>query len=369
MSGAAVAGERPLRLGTRRSALARTQSEHVAQALRERTGRAVELVEVTTEGDVSRAPLSSLGGTGVFATALREALLAGRVDLAVHSLKDLPTTPAEGLVVAAVPPREDPRDVLVASAGRRLADLPAGARVGTGSPRRAAQLRALRPDLVVVDVRGNVDTRLRMVSEGHLDAVVLARAGLLRLGRADEATEVLGADQVLPAPGQGALAVECRADDDAVRAACSLLDDAASRAATTAERALLAALEAGCAAPVGALAVADDDGGLQLTGLVAALDGSATAVRTGAGPLDDAAGTGRRVAEDLLASGSPALAPLAAAPAAPAAQPAQTSQAPRLVTPPDPNHPDTPRASSAAPQPASNTHDTAADAPPERVHP
>lgn len=360
MSGSPAAVEPALRLGTRRSALARTQSEHVAQALRERTGRAVELVEVTTEGDVSRAPLSSLGGTGVFATALREALLAGRVDLAVHSLKDLPTAPAAGLVVAAVPPREDPRDVLVASAGRRLADLPAGARVGTGSPRRAAQLRALRPDLAVVDVRGNVDTRLRMVSEGHLDAVVLARAGLLRLGRAGEATEVLGTDQLLPAPGQGALAVECRADDDGVRDACALLDDPASRAATTAERALLAALEAGCAAPVGALAVLDDDGGLRLTGLVAALDGSAAAVRSGSGPLDEAAATGRRVAADLLASGSPALAPLA---------PAQTAQAARLTTPPDPARPETPRTSSAAPQPASNTHDAAAHEPPERVHP
>ncbi|MEH3075284.1 MAG: hydroxymethylbilane synthase [Quadrisphaera sp.] len=380
MSGGPVAGERALRLGTRRSALARTQSEHVAQALRERTGRAVELVEVTTEGDVSRAPLSSLGGTGVFATALREALLAGRVDLAVHSLKDLPTAPAEGLVVAAVPPREDPRDVLVASGGRRLADLPAGARVGTGSPRRAAQLRALRPDLEVVDVRGNVDTRLRMVSDGPLDAVVLARAGLLRLGRADEVTEVLGTDQLLPAPGQGALAVECRADDEDVRAACALLDDAASRAATTAERALLAALEAGCAAPVGALAVADEDGGLHLTGLVAALDGSATAARTGAGTGADAADLGRRVAAELLASGSPALAPLSRSsvpttggptgPTGPTGEHApQTPQAARLTTPPDPDHPDTPRTSSAAPQPASNTHDTAADAPPERVHP
>ncbi|PWJ53262.1 hydroxymethylbilane synthase [Quadrisphaera granulorum] len=356
MSGAldSAVGGAVLRLGTRRSALARTQSEHVAQALRERTGRAVELVEVTTEGDVSRAPLSSLGGTGVFATALRDALLAGRVDLAVHSLKDLPTAPADGLVVAAVPPREDPRDVLVASGGRSLDGLPAGARVGTGSPRRAAQLRALRPDLEVVDVRGNVDTRLRFVADGQLDAVVLARAGLLRLGRADEATDVLDTDRLLPAPGQGALAVECRSDDADVRAVCALLDDASSRAATIAERALLAALEAGCAAPVGALAVTDADGELRLTGLVAALDGSATVVRTGSGPREQAADLGRRVAEQLLASGSPALAPLAPSSSS-------TSSA-------DPVHPETPRTSSAAPQPASNAHDTAATAPPERVH-
>ncbi len=375
-----------LRLGTRRSPLARTQSERVAAALRERAGVRVELVEVVTHGDVSRAPLATMGGTGVFVSALRDALLAGRVDLAVHSLKDLPTAPAEGLVVAAVPPREDPRDVLVASGGRRLADLPAGARVGTGSPRRAAQLRALRPDLRVVDVRGNVGTRLRTVAEGELDAVVLALAGLLRLGRAGEATDVLAPEQVLPAPGQGALAVECRADDADVLRACALLDDPATRAATTAERALLAALEAGCAAPVGALATVGDDGALHLTALVAALDGSETAVRTGSGDPSAAAATGRRVAAELLGSGSPALGPLAPRAASTSPTPSATGAsnppgAPNASTAGDPSdggdptHPDRPptpppaEPDHHAPQTASNAHDTAAAAPPERVHP
>ncbi len=346
-----------LRLGTRRSLLARTQSEHVAAALRERTGREVELVEVTTHGDVSRVPLTAMAaaGTGVFVSALRDALLEGRVDLAVHSLKDLPTAPAEGLVVAAVPPREDPRDVLVARDGLDLAGLPEGARVGTGSPRRAAQLRAARPDLVVVDVRGNVDTRLRLVSDGEVDAVVLARAGLVRLGRADEVTEVLEPATMLPAPGQGALAVECRADDDAVRRACALLDDAPTRAAVEAERSLLAALEAGCAAPLGALARTGADGELHLRALVASLDGSATAERSGRGPLAAAAETGRRVAADLLASGSPALGPLAPT-GAPTSAPTRTTADTTPAPPLDPAHPPI-------------AHETAAAAPPERVHP
>lgn len=348
-----MSGAPALRLGTRRSLLARTQSEHVAAALRERTGREVELVEVTTHGDVSRVPLTAMAaaGTGVFVSALRDALLEGRVDLAVHSLKDLPTAPAEGLVVAAVPPREDPRDVLVARDGLRLSELPEGARVGTGSPRRAAQLRAARPDLQVVDVRGNVDTRLRLVSDGEVDAVVLARAGLVRLGRADEATEVLEPATMLPAPGQGALAVECRSDDDAVRRACAVLEDPPTRAAVEAERSLLAALEAGCAAPLGALARVDADGELHLRALVASIDGSATAERSGRGPLAAATETGRRVAADLLASGSPALGPLATTSPAPGTTP-ETAPDPPL----DPAHPP-------------NAHETAAAAPPERVHP
>ncbi len=199
-----------LRLGTRRSALARAQSQQVADAITAASGRAVELVEITTQGDVDRGDLASMGGAGVFVGALREALLAGEVDVAVHSLKDLPTAPADGLLLAAVPRREDPRDALVARDGLTLGELPAGSRIGTGSPRRAAQLRALGLDLDVVAVRGNVDTRLGLVADGSFDAVVLARAGLLRLGRADEATEVLDPLQMLPAPGQGALAVECR---------------------------------------------------------------------------------------------------------------------------------------------------------------
>lgn len=253
-AGPTPAAGRPLRLGTRRSALATSQSGWVAERLRG-AGMEVELVLVTTEGDTSRRSLAEIGGTGVFASALRDALLDGRIDLAVHSLKDLPTAPADGLVVAAVPEREDPRDVLVARDDLTLADLPAGAVVGTGSPRRAAQLRLLRPNLEIRDIRGNVDSRIRMVHDQVLDAVVLARAGLARLDRLAEATEVLDLDTMLPAAGQGALAVECRADapDLAARLA-EALEHPATRTAVDAERAALAALEAGCTAPVGALA-------------------------------------------------------------------------------------------------------------------
>src|SRR5262245_13799705 len=203
-----------LRLGTRRSALALAQASLVADAIRRRIGRPVELIEITTHGDVSAEPLTTIGGTGVFVSALRDAVLSGDVDLAVHSYKDLPTAPAQGLVIAAVPARADPRDVLVARDGRKLADLPAGAVVGTGSPRRAAQLRALRPDLDIHPIRGNVDTRIRLVSSREIDAVVLASAGLARLGRLDEAAQILDVDEMLPAPAQGALAVECASGTD-----------------------------------------------------------------------------------------------------------------------------------------------------------
>ncbi|MGB8650966.1 MAG: hydroxymethylbilane synthase, partial [Mycobacteriales bacterium] len=226
-----------LRLGTRGSALALAQSGHVADALRA-LGHDVELVRITTQGDTSSAAIAQLGGTGVFVTALRDALLAGEVDLAVHSYKDLPTAPCEGLVIAAVPPRQDARDVLVARDGLTLGELPVGARIGTGSPRRIAQLRALGLGHEIVPVRGNVDTRIGFVTKGELDAVVLARAGLARLERLDEVTEALDPLQVLPAPAQGALALECRADSD-VAAALRALDDADTRAAVAAERALL----------------------------------------------------------------------------------------------------------------------------------
>lgn len=249
-------GELTIRLGTRASALATAQSTWVAEILREQ-GHQVELVPVRTEGDISRAPLTEIGGTGVFAAALRRALLEGRIDIAVHSLKDLPVAPLDGLVIGAVPPREDARDVLVSSGGRTLAELPVGAVVGTGSPRRAAQLHLIAPHLSVRDIRGNVDTRLRLVRDGELDAVVLAYAGLLRLGLQDQVSEVLDFDRMLPAPGQGALAVECRSGDapadTALRAALALLDDPLTRAGVEAERQLLSRLEAGCTAPVGAL--------------------------------------------------------------------------------------------------------------------
>src|SRR3954451_22211507 len=203
-----------IRLGTRASLLAMTQSRWVADRLSEALGRDVELVEVTTTGDGSSAPLAQLGGTGVFVSALREALLDGRIDVAVHSLKDLPTQPADGIALAAVPEREDPRDAVVARDGLTLGELPSGSTIGTGSPRRAAQLHALGLGLEIEEIRGNVDTRIRKVREGDYDAVVLARAGLARLGRLDEATEILDPLQMLPAPGQGALAVETREVDE-----------------------------------------------------------------------------------------------------------------------------------------------------------
>jgi hydroxymethylbilane synthase len=295
-----------LRLGTRRSALALAQAGRVADALRAR-GHEVELVEIVTEGDRSAAALKLIGGTGVFVTEIRSRLLAGEIDLAVHSLKDLPTSPADGLVVAAVPPREDPRDALVSRDRTALNQLPEGSRVGTGSPRRAAQLRALGLGLDVVAIRGNVDTRLRRVQD-DLDAVVLAAAGLARLGRLDEAAEILDPGQMLPAPGQGALAVECRSGESGIVDLLAPLDDAATRAAVTAERVLLAALEAGCTAPVGALAdVASGDDGddeIYLRGVVAAVDGSHAIRLSATGSLSAAEGLGRRLAADLLDAGA-----------------------------------------------------------------
>jgi hydroxymethylbilane synthase len=268
--------DRLLRLGTRGSALALAQSGGVAATIIAELGREVELISVQTQGDLSSAAISSMGGTGVFVTALRDALLRGDVDLAVHSYKDLPTAPAGGLTIAAVPQRQDARDVLIARDGLTLGELPSGSRVGTGSPRRTAQLLALGLDLDVVPIRGNVDTRIRKVADGELDGVVLARAGLARLDRLDEITETIDPLQMLPAPAQGALAIECRADDDEVRELLAALEDPDSRAAVDAERALLAALEAGCTAPVGAMAeVAEGDDGPEifLRALAAALDG------------------------------------------------------------------------------------------------
>ncbi len=301
----------PIRLGTRRSALAAVQSQLVADALTAVTARPVELVFVTTSGDKSTAPLTQIGGTGVFVGALRDALLRGEVDLAVHSLKDLPTTPAAGLRVAAVPVREDPRDALVAHDRLALASLPPEARVGTGSPRRAAQLAAARPDLQVVDVRGNVDTRLGLVGDGTLDAVVLALAGLRRLGREDAVTEVIEPDVMLPAPGQGALAVETTDSvDPALLTALLRLDDPATRAAVTAERAVLSALEAGCSAPVGALAVVDEPGfhtpELTLQAFVGSTDGHTQQRLSITAPLADAEAAGRQLAARLLDAGAAA---------------------------------------------------------------
>jgi hydroxymethylbilane synthase len=297
-----------LRLGTRRSALALAQSGTVADVLRA-AGHEVALVEVVTEGDRSAAAVAQLGSTGVFVTELRQRLLTGDVDIAVHSLKDLPTASPEGIELAAVPQRADPRDALVSRGGFGLAELPNGSRVATGSPRRAAQLRALGYGLEIVPIRGNVDSRLRRVADGEFDAVVLAAAGLARLGRLDEASEILDPGQMLPAPGQGALAIECRAGDSAqVEAIAAALDDGVTRLAVAAERALLATLEAGCSAPVGALAdVSTGDDGtdeIYLRAVVAALDGGRAIRLSTTGPLNDAQALGQRLARDLLDAGA-----------------------------------------------------------------
>ena len=279
------------------------QSGGVAATILGTTGRDVELVEITTRGDVDQGAITQIGGTGVFVTALRDALYAGTIDLAVHSLKDLPTAAADGLVIAAVPPREDPRDALCHPGGLTLGELPQGARIGTGSPRRVAQLSALGLGLELVPVRGNVDTRLKKAADGVVDAVVLARAGLSRLDRLDAISEVLDPLQCLPAPGQGALAIECRADDAELLELLRGLDDFESRACVLAERSLLAALEAGCTAPVGALAdVADDE--LYLRGVVAAVDGSDSMRQSLTGPVDEPELLGRRLAEILLEDGA-----------------------------------------------------------------
>ncbi|MCM2426919.1 hydroxymethylbilane synthase [Streptomyces sp. RKAG337] len=321
-------GPTALKLGTRRSKLAMAQSGMVAEQVRQLTGRPVELVEITTFGDVSREQLAQIGGTGVFVSALRDALLAGEIDFAVHSLKDLPTTPAEGLTLAAIPVREDPRDALVARDGLTFEELVAAAaalgrpaRVGTGSPRRMAQLnawaRSLGGAVETVPIRGNVDTRIGFVTSGELDAVVLAAAGLSRLGRLGEATQLIPVEAVLPAPGQGALAVECAAGNPAglaLAAQLAELDDPFTRAAVAAERSLLAALEAGCSAPVGALADLVADGQiseLRLRGVVGTTDGTQLVQMsiTGATPesADDAAVLGRELAAEMLAKGAAGL--------------------------------------------------------------
>ena len=291
-----------LRLGSRKSPMALAQSGQVAGMITARTGRQVEIVGVTTLGDVSRAQVTQIGGTGIFVSALRDALLRGEVDLAVHSLKDLPTGPAAGITLAAVPSRDDPRDALVARDGAKLADLPLAARIGTGSPRRAAQLLGLRSDLRCVPIRGNAGTRLGKVEAGELDGVVLAHAGLARIGYLGAVTQVFEPDEMLPAPGQGALAVECRAADPGLAELLATVSDQASMAAVTAERTLLAALEAGCSAPVGAYAAGTDT--LRMLAAVMSPDGSRVLRANGTAPGADARRLGRDLAAELLRSGA-----------------------------------------------------------------
>ena len=293
----------PLRLpcATRGSALALAQVALLIEAL-----RAIEpnietpVIEITTQGDADRVtPLAQLGGQGIFAAAVREAVLDGRAAVAVHSLKDVPTTPVEGLTIAAILERADPRDAFVGSGGRRLAALLAGARVGTSASRRVAMLRAIRPDLVPVSIRGNVDTRLAKVAAGEYDGTLLAAAGLTRLGRIDEATQLFEAREFLPSPGQGAIAIECRTDDLTTRALLARIDHAPTRAAVTAERGVLAALGAGCDLAVGAFAEIDGDLVTLRAMLGGDVDGEAPLFGEAAGRATDAEGLGRGLGERL----------------------------------------------------------------------
>ncbi len=299
-----------IRIGTRGSLLATTQASAIRDALAAK-GHPAELVIISTAGDRSAGPIADIG-IGVFTAALREAINDGIVDMAVHSYKDLPTAPDPRFVIAAIPRREDPRDALVARDGLVLGELPAGSVIGTSSPRRAAQLRALGLGLEIRPLRGNLDTRLNRVSSGDLDGIVVARAGLSRLGRLHDVTETLEPVQMLPAPAQGALAVECRASDTRLAALLAELDDADTRAAVTAERTLLAKLEAGCSAPVGAIAEVvesiDEDGRvfeeLSLRSCVVAVDGSDAIRASGIGTSERARELGLSVAEELFELGA-----------------------------------------------------------------
>jgi hydroxymethylbilane synthase len=299
-----------IRIGTRGSLLATTQAGAIRDQLIAR-GHDAELVIISTAGDRSSAPIAEIG-VGVFTAALREAIADGRVDMAVHSYKDLPTAADDRFVIAAVPRREDPRDALVARDGLVLGELPVGSVIGTSSVRRAAQLRALGLGLEIRPLRGNLDTRLSRVSSGDFDGILVARAGLARLGRLSDVTETMEPVQMLPAPAQGALAVECRSGDTALAALLAELDDPDTRVAVTAERVLLADLEAGCSAPVGAIAEVvesiDEDGRvfeeLSLRACVAAADGSDVIRASGIGNPDRAAELGLSVAAELLELGA-----------------------------------------------------------------
>jgi hydroxymethylbilane synthase len=293
-----------LKLGARGSALSLAQARLVTASL---TGLAeVELIVVKTTGDRLSAAGSPIEWKGDFTRELDEALLDGRIDFAVHSMKDVPTHVPEGLLLAAVPVREDPRDVLIARPRRSFESLPHGARVGTSSPRRKAQLLAARPDLEVLDARGNVDTRIGRLSEGRFDAIVLARAGLSRLARLEEISEVLSPGLVLPAIGQGALAIYARRNDRATLAVLEALDDTASHREADAERSLLSTLEAGCKAPVAGLARVND-GSLSLSAGVFSPDGSSALREETAGPVSEAVSIGRDAGRKLLGRGAAAL--------------------------------------------------------------
>jgi hydroxymethylbilane synthase len=294
-----------VRLGTRASPLARWQAEWVAARLTE-LGAAVELVPITTQGDVKAGPLRQIGGQGLFTKEIQRALLDGQIDVAVHSLKDLPTAETPGLVIAAVPERESTADVLVSSKADRIESLSQRARVGTGSLRRKAQLLHVRPDLMIEDIRGNVETRLRKLDEGQFDAVVLAEAGLNRLGLGGGRTYVIPQSKMLPAVGQGALGIERRTDDTRVQELLAPLNDIETYQAVLAERTLLFTLRAGCLAPVGAWG-RTEKGRLLLDAVVLSPDGSRRLAAAGSEEIASAEGLGRDVANELLRQGAAAL--------------------------------------------------------------
>ncbi len=291
-----------IRLGTRGSKLAMWQSTWVKQAL-EGLGCSVELIQIKTEGDVATGSLSQIGGQGLFTKRLQIALQNKEVDLAVHSLKDLPTQDADGLSIAAIPERETTADALVCNHHKSLQDLPAGAVVGTGSVRRAAQILHLRSDLKIADIRGNVDTRLRKLDDGDFDAIVLAAAGLTRLGWQDRITALFSPGDLLPAVGQGALGLETRTDDEQTNAIVGQLNHAESFASAMAERHMLRALFAGCLAPVGAVTQVSDET-LTLTGVVLATDGQTRVEASASDSLDQYAAVGQRVAKELVEKGA-----------------------------------------------------------------
>lgn len=298
-----------IRIGTRSSKLALWQAHWVVAELQQ-LGYQTELVHIATQGDVSSQSLSQIGGQGLFTKEIQRALLDERVDVAVHSLKDLPTLPVEGLILAAVPMRESTRDCLISRSGQDFESLPANSKIGTGSSRRAAQLLAWRNDVEILDIRGNVDSRLRKLDEGQFDAIVLAAAGMKRLELYDRVTQELPQDRVLPAVGQGALGLECRVSDETVRAALERLSDPSTYAAVTAERQLLASLLAGCLAPVAALGTVES-GQLTLAAKVLAPDGSQSLSGVLTGPLTDAQVLGEQLANQLRDQGAEALIRLA----------------------------------------------------------
>lgn len=292
----------PIRIGTRQSALASWQANWVANALRE-LGYEVEIIGVKTRGDVTTGSLATAGGEGLFTKAIQHELLSEAVDLAVHSLKDLPTEPTPGLTMAASPPRESTADALISASGKSLAELPEGARIGTGSIRRRAQLLHSRPDLEVLDIRGNLDTRLAKLDAGEFDAIILAEAGLQRLGWQDRITERLAAPLMLPAVGQGALGLEIRTDDDATAAAIAKLNDANTYAAVLAERALLLELLAGCLAPVGAIATVEGET-LTMEAVVLSVNGAKRITAEVSGNVTEAVELGKSAAAALKEQGA-----------------------------------------------------------------